>query len=120
MMESRKSPYDHTIYDAEVEQRFAQDMEANEEVRVYAKLPGWFKIDTPLGTYNPDWAVLIEVDGQDRLYFVIETKGDSKQETRPKEQAKIKCGEEHFKALKTEVHFETAPDYEELSRIVEQ
>ena len=44
-------------------------------MKVYAKLPGWFKVPTPLGTYNPDWAVLVETDGAERLYFVVETKG---------------------------------------------
>ena len=44
-------------------------------MKVYAKLPGWFKVPTPLGTYNPDWAVLVEKDGSERLYFVVETKG---------------------------------------------
>ena len=43
-------------------------------MKVYAKLPGWFKVPTPLGTYNPDWAVLVEKDGTERLYFVVETK----------------------------------------------
>ena len=58
-----------------MEEEFARSFELNEEVKVYAKLPGWFKIDTPLGSYNPDWAVLVEVDGQQRLYFVVESKG---------------------------------------------
>ena len=63
-------------------------------VKVYAKLPGWFTVPTPLGTYNPDWAVLVEKDGDERLYFVVETKsGLFTDDLRDKESAKIKCGE---------------------------
>ena len=72
----------------------------NEAVKVYAKLPGWFKVPTPLGTYNPDWAVLIEKDGTERLYFVVETKGSLfTDDLRDVESGKIKCGEAHFQAL---------------------
>jgi type III restriction enzyme len=72
---------------------------------VYAKLPGWFKVPTPLGTYNPDWAVLIEQDGSERLYFVVETKSSLfTDDLRDIESAKIKCGEAHFDALKVDEH----------------
>src|SRR3546814_15492674 len=72
----------------------------NEAVKVYAKLPGWFKVPTPLGTYNPDWAVLVQMDGEERLYFVVETKGSLfADDLRDNEAAKIACGEAHFKAL---------------------
>ena len=60
MLKSEKSVYDHVVYDSDVEHDFAEAFEKSEEVKVYAKLPDWFKIDTPLGTYNPDWAVLVE------------------------------------------------------------
>lgn len=100
-LETQKSVYEHVIYDsAGVEKRFAEDLEANEAVKVYAKLPGWFKVPTPLGTYNPDWAVLVEDDGQEKLYFVVETKGSNWwDDLRHKEGAKIKCGEKHFAVL---------------------
>ena len=66
----------------------------------YAKLPGWFKVPTPLGSYNPDWAVLVEKDGLERLYFVVETKSSLfTEDLRDKESAKIECGKAHFKAL---------------------
>ena len=96
-----KSVYTHVIYDsAGIERRFAEDLEVNEAVKVYAKLPGWFKVPTPLGTYNPDWAVLVEVNGEEKLYFVVETKGSSWwDDLRHKEGAKIKCGEKHFEAI---------------------
>ena len=70
-------------------------------MKVYAKLPGWFKVPTPLGTYNPDWAVLIDKDGEERLYFVVETKSSLFTDNlRDLESAKIKCGKAHFEALK--------------------
>ena len=75
-------------------------MEKNEAIKIYAKLPGWFKVPTPLGTYNPDWAVLIEKDGAERLYFVVETKSSLfAEDLREAESAKIQCGKAHFKAL---------------------
>ena len=70
-----KSVYEQVVYDSDTERTFAEQLEKNEAVKVYAKLPGWFKVPTPLGTYNPDWAVLVEKDGAERLYFVVETKG---------------------------------------------
>ena len=100
-LETQKSVYQHVVYDsAGVEKRFADDLEANEAVKVYAKPPSWFKVPTPLGTYNPDWAVLVEDEGQEKLYFVVETKGsDWWDDLRHREGAKIKCGERHFAAL---------------------
>ncbi len=100
-IETQKSVYQRTVYDsAGVEKRFAEELEANEAVKVYAKLPGWFKVPTPLGTYNPDWAVLVEDHGQEKLYFVVETKGSSWwDDLRHKEGAKIACGKQHFAVL---------------------
>ncbi|MEI8372324.1 MAG: DEAD/DEAH box helicase family protein [Planctomycetota bacterium] len=96
-----KSVYEYVVYDSSgVEKTFAEQLEKNEAVKVYAKLPGWFKVPTPLGTYNPDWAVLIEIDGAERLYFVVETKASLfTDDLRDKESAKIKCGEAHFETL---------------------
>lgn len=98
---AKKSVFEHVIYDSGgVERTFAEQLEKNEAVKVYAKLPGWFKVPTPLGTYNPDWAVLVQVEGEERLYFVVETKGDLFNDAlRGNEAAKIACGEAHFKAL---------------------
>ena len=103
-LETQKSVYQHVVYDSVgVERKFAKDLEANEAVKVYAKLPGWFKVVTPLGTYNPDWAVLIEIDGQEKLYFVVETKSSNWwDDLRHKEGAKIECGKKHFRALAVE------------------
>jgi type III restriction enzyme len=83
-----------------VEHSFAESLETNAAVKVYAKLPAWFKVPTPLGTYNPDWAVLVQKDGAERLYFVVETKSSLfTDDLRDRENAKIQCGEAHFKAL---------------------
>ena len=100
-LKAQKSVYQHVVYDsAGIEQKFAKDLEANEAVKVYAKLPGWFKIPTPLGSYNPDWAVLVDIDDQEKLFFVVETKGSTWwDDLRHIEGAKIKCGEKHFNEL---------------------
>ncbi len=100
MIKTDKSLYDKVIYESETEKRFADQLEKNSEIKIYAKLPGWFKVPTPLGGYNPDWAVLIESDTGERLYLVVETKGSMQfDDLRPMEYAKIQYGKEHFKAL---------------------
>lgn len=113
MLEAQKSVYDHVVYDSEVEADFARSFEQSKDVKVYAKLPGWFKIETPLGHYNPDWAVLVDHDGGEKLYFVVETKGSILGEMlRPIEKAKIDCGREHFKALGETVGFTVADNFD--------
>jgi len=101
MIAAEKSVHEYVIYDSGgVERSFAEQLERNEAVKVYAKLPGWFTVPTPLGTYNPDWAVLVERDGADRLYLVVETKSSLfADDLHAKEGAKIRCGEVHFKAI---------------------
>jgi type III restriction enzyme len=101
MLAATKSVYESVVYESSgVERTFAEELEKNEAVKVYAKLPGWFRVPTPLGTYNPDWAVLVEKDGTERLYFVVETKSSLfAADLRDKESAKIECGKAHFKAL---------------------
>jgi len=104
LKESTKSPYEYVVYDSIVESRLAQEFEQSENITVYAKLPGWFKIDTPLGTYNPDWAILWKDEKEEKLFFVVETKGSTGLfDLRPKEQGKIDCGKKHFQALGTEM-----------------
>mgnify|MGYP001451868952 FL=1 len=100
LTETRKSVYESVVYDSGTEAAFADGLEKNEAVKVYAKLPGWFKVPTPLGSYNPDWAVLVEKDGAERLYLVVETKSSLfMDDLGDKESAKIKCGKAHFQAL---------------------
>jgi type III restriction enzyme len=92
--------YQHVIYDSDTERDFADQLSKNESIKVYAKLPAWFKVPTPLGSYNPDWAVLVATPQGDRLYFVVETKSSLfVSDLRNAESAKIECGRAHFKAL---------------------
>lgn len=100
LMDTEKSIYEHVVYDSTTERDFADALEKNDAIKLYAKLPGWFKVPTPLGSYNPDWAVLVEQDGAQRLYFVVETKSSLfTDDLRDKESAKIECGKAHFHAL---------------------
>lgn len=100
LLDAKKSVYEDVVYDLGGEASFAGELETNDAVKVYAKLPGWFTVPTPLGSYNPDWAVLIQVDGAERLYFVVETKPSLfTEDLRDKESAKIECGKAHFNAL---------------------
>lgn len=94
----QKTLFDYVVWDAKNEEKFAKDLESMERVKFYVKLPGWFRIDTPLGTYNPDWAVVF--NGDKRIYFVAESKASTDEEDlRLKEKLKIKCGEKHFEQL---------------------
>lgn len=121
MLESTQSVYDHVVYDSDVEEAFARKFEDSGDVLVYAELPGWFKVDTPLGGYNPDWAVLVQVEGRPQLYFVVETKGNTFLDAlRETERAKIDCGRKHFDALGNEARFTMASTYEDfLAKIAE-
>ena len=100
LLDTQKSIYEHVVYDSTTERDFADGLEKNDAIKLYAKLPGWFKVPTPLGSYNPDWAVLVEEDGTQHLYFVVETKSSLfTDDLRDKESAKIECGKAHFTAL---------------------
>ncbi|ACK50891.1 type III restriction protein res subunit [Methylocella silvestris BL2] len=93
-----KSLFDAIVYESEVEKQFARDLDSNENVKLFVKLPSWFKIDTPIGTYNPDWAFVTE--REEKLYFVRETKSTlDSEERRTKENQKIACGRKHFDSL---------------------
>ena len=90
-----KTVYENYIpLDSSVENQFARDCESSENIEFFFKLPSWFKINTPIGTYNPDWAIVFR--GEKKIYFVAETKGKD-QELRRSEQMKIDCGKAHFK-----------------------
>lgn len=97
-LEVKKSVYEHIVYDSEVEKEFAKKLDEREDIKLFVKLPAWFKIETPIGTYNPDWAI-IKQDGK-AFYLVRETK-DTKNflKLRTSEADKIKCGVQHFKEL---------------------
>ncbi len=106
---------DKTIYenyiplDSTVENDFAKDCESSENIDFYFKLPFWFKIDTPIGNYNPDWAIVKK--GEKRIYFVAETKSAG-QELRDSEKMKIKCGKEHFREF-------DGVKFEQVSKVVD-
>ena len=105
MVKTEKTPYTSIIIDSEIERKFAEGLENNGNIKVYTKLPDWFKIPTPLGNYNPDWAILVEEANQnkEKLYFVVETKGTTSEEgRRDLENLKINCGRKHFEALKVD------------------
>ncbi len=92
-----KTIYDYVAVDSEVEREFMQSLEDNADVKFYIKLPGWFKIDTPVGKYNPDWAVAF--DGDRRIYFVAETKGSDDvhdNHLSANERSKITAARQHF------------------------
>ena len=92
------SIYDAVLFESEVERAFAEAMSTREDIKLFIKLPGWFKIETPIGTYNPDWAIVKE--GDHKVYLVRETKSTKDQlKLRGSEWAKIQCGKAHFDTL---------------------
>jgi type III restriction enzyme len=94
-----KTIYDYIEVDSTIEREFTAECEKRDDIKFYFKLPFWFKIETPLGTYNPDWAIVFENDK--RIYFVAETKGTTRlDDLTPNEQDKIKCGRKHFENFK--------------------
>jgi len=111
----KKSIYDYTIYDSDIEKSFAKKFNDSDNVKLFTKLPSWFKINTPLGGYNPDWAILIEKDNEEKLYFVVESKGsDLGLDIKNMEKAKIDCGKEHFKAISEDIKFVQSDTFENL------
>jgi type III restriction enzyme len=111
MLEVKKSIYDAIEYDSGTEERFAKDLDSREDIKLFIKLPPWFMVETPIGTYNPDWAIVKQPDDEgERLYLVKETKSTlDRTELRPDEESKIKCGEAHFEVL-PEVRFAVVND----------
>lgn len=111
-IESQKGVYNYTIYDSGIEKDFAKDMEEDEDCKIYIKLPSWFTIDTPLGNHIPDWAIVMNEDGEDKLYFIVETKGSMhKSDRRGTENGKIECARKHFDALDTNIGYQVATNY---------
>ena len=110
------SVYDHIIYDSStVERPFAVALDNDPDVKMFFKIPGSFKIETPIGTYNPDWAVYLDCDGEKKLYFVLETKGTTDLfDLRGPEQLKIHCGKRHFDTLENGVELRVAKGWNEL------
>ncbi len=111
-----RSVYDHIIYDSStIEKPFAKALDDDPDVKMFFKIPDRFKIETPIGTYNPDWAVYLENNGEKKMYFILETKGTTDLfGLRTPERLKIHCGKEHFKSLQNGVEMEVAKNWKEF------
>lgn len=104
LVRAERSLYDQVLFDSEIERAFVQGLEKDERVKLYVKLPQWFTVDTPIGKYNPDWAIVWEPrdehgqpTGEELLYLVRETKASAEPDKlRPAEAHKILCGKRHF------------------------
>lgn len=107
----KHAPLDHIVTDSNIEAALAKALDISGAIKVFAKLPQGFKITTPLGTYNPDWAIVRVHDDREDVYLVSESKGDLNT-LREAEKAQIKCGTAHFKAL--EVPFVTATGLDQI------
>ena len=115
-MPANKHLYDHILYDSTNERDFAKELDVRNEVAVYVKLPKGFYISTPVGKYNPDWAIAFYEGKVKHIYFVAETKGSmSSMQLRMIEDAKIHCAREHFKAISSiNVVYDVIDSYESL------
>jgi type III restriction enzyme len=101
LLEVNNSIYDVIEFESQVEYEFAKTLDRRPDIKLFFKLPDWFKVETPLGTYNPDWAIVKEDEsGQNKVYLVRETKGTTDWLKIPEiQRKKIKCGKAHFKAV---------------------
>ena len=115
-MKAKKHLYDHIVYDSSNERDFATDLDMNTDVAVYVKLPDGFYISTPVGHYNPDWAIAFYEGEVKHIYFVAETKGSmSSMQLRLIEESKIHCAREHFKAISNgNVVYDVVDSYKSL------
>lgn len=107
---TQKTDFDYIVYDSDVERQFAELLDSREDIKMFMKLPSKFKIDTPVGPYNPDWAIIKHEDGEDRIYMIRETKSTlDLEKLRPTEKAKIRSAKAHFKAIGIEDYATAAP-----------
>lgn len=115
-MKAQRHLYDHIVYDSTNERDFATDLDTNTDVAVYVKLPDSFYIATPVGHYNPDWAIAFYEGTVKHIYFVAETKGSmSSMQLRLIEESKIHCAREHFKAISNgNVVYDVVDSYQSL------
>ncbi len=119
-MKAKKHLYDHIVYDSTNEKNFATELDTNTDVAVYVKLPDGFYISTPVGHYNPDWAIAFYKGSVKHIYFVAETKGSmNSMQLRLIEESKIHCAKEHFKAISNgEVVYDVVDSYKSLLDMV--
>ncbi len=115
-MKAQRHLYDHIVYDSTNERDFASELDTNTDVAVYVKLPDSFYISTPVGRYNPDWAIAFYEGTVKHIYFVAETKGSMRSmQLRLIEESKIHCAREHFKAISNgNVVYDVVDSYETL------
>lgn len=119
-MKAKKHLYDHILFDSSNEQIFAKELETSTNVAVYVKLPNGFYISTPVGNYNPDWAIAFYEGTVKHIYFVAETKGSmNSMQLRLIEDSKIHCAKQHFKAISNgEVVYDVIDNYKSLLDMV--
>ncbi len=122
-IESSKSLYDLVVVDSQgIEKHFAEELEKESDVKVYTKLPRGFYINTPMGHYNPDWAIVFNEGAMKHIYFVAETKGNDeiKSELRGVEESKIECARRHFNAISKagDVKYDVVKTYQKLYDLV--
>lgn len=109
-----KTDFDYVVFDSAVEKQFAQYLDGREDIKLFMKLPDKFRVPTPVGDYNPDWAIIKVEDGSDHLYLVRETKSSQDpSKRRPSENAKIKAAMKHFEAIGVD-YMVSAPDRWEI------
>ncbi|VAW48969.1 Type III restriction enzyme, res subunit:DEAD/DEAH box helicase, N-terminal [hydrothermal vent metagenome] len=113
--------YDYVFTDSDIEKKFVQELDTSTEVVVYAKLPRGFSIPTPVGSYNPDWAISFKEGAVKHVYFIAETKGTmSSLQLKEIENVKIKCAKKFFKNITSEqVKYDVVNSYEKLMQIVQ-
>ena len=119
-MKVNRHLYDHIVFDSTNEKKFVSEMDISKDVKVYVKLPDGFYISTPVGRYNPDWAIAFCEGSIKHIYFVAETKGTmSSMQLRLIEESKIHCAREHFKAISNgEVVYDVIDSYDSLLNLV--
>ena len=115
-VKTKKHLYDHVVYDSANEKAFAMELDTSKDVAVYVKLPSGFYISTPVGKYNPDWAIAFYEGDIKHIYFVAETKGSmNSMQLRQVEESKIHCAKEHFRAISSDgVVYDVVDSYKSL------
>jgi type III restriction enzyme len=115
-----RSIYDAIVHDSDVEKNFALNLEQDERIKLFIKMPNWYKVETPVGCYNPDWAIVtakrdLKGNESENVYFVIETKGDVNN-LRPTEKAKIESAKKHFEVI--HVNYQEVNSYDSFTSLI--
>lgn len=124
IVSASKSVYDEVEYDSDIERKFVLDIEMESKVKAFVKLPSWYEIDTPIGKYNPDFALVLEKkelkdNKETKYYFVVETKGsDDLEKLREDERLKIQCAIKHFEAIGFEKYLAPIKNFDGLKNKV--